>query len=163
MSADSFLVWTEKWFAHPSPQPLNSTLSSLYSDFAFSIDCALHFPQPLRFRRMSSSVYHGPQRGRQTQRARGLSAYKPSRFLRGSVLHHIVHAMANTHSRTWLRPVRGRVRVHSRLHAPPRLQSTAACAASYDRHEQPLLPAQAGGHALLRPRSLLTRQWGRRT
>ena len=22
MSADSFLVWTEKWFAHPSPQPL---------------------------------------------------------------------------------------------------------------------------------------------
>ena len=24
MSADSFLVWTEKWFAHPSPQPLNA-------------------------------------------------------------------------------------------------------------------------------------------
>ena len=27
MSADSFLVWTEKWLAHPSPQPLRPEVS----------------------------------------------------------------------------------------------------------------------------------------
>ena len=42
MSADSFLVWTEKWFAHPSPQPLS--LEQLASH-ALSL-LALHWPGP---------------------------------------------------------------------------------------------------------------------